>query len=235
VWETPSGKHVRIISRRLVSLVHRHVAAIRYEVTLLDAEAPVVISSQMLANEPTRGDDRDPRQAKVFAGNVLHPRASYARDGRVVLCHQTTKSQLLLACVIDHELESTCPHDVDLQHSEDSGQITFTIRARPGATIRLTKYIAYHTSPRSTPTELCRLAEWTVDRVKTEGFEALLTTQERFVEAFWQRSDVQIANLDAERFKRSTVEVQQAIRFNSFCPSASTVPRGLSGWPTGEA
>ena len=64
LWETPAGKQVLITSRRLVSFVHRHVAAISYRVTLLNAEAPVVISSEMVANEPsarTNGDD--PRQA----------------------------------------------------------------------------------------------------------------------------------------------------------------------------
>ena len=48
LWETPSGKQVRIKSRRLISFRQRHVAAISYEVTLLNAEAPVVISSEML-------------------------------------------------------------------------------------------------------------------------------------------------------------------------------------------
>jgi alpha,alpha-trehalose phosphorylase len=64
LWETPAGKQVRITSRRLVSFTHRHVAAISYQVTLLNAEAPVVIASEMVANAPsahTNGDD--PRRA----------------------------------------------------------------------------------------------------------------------------------------------------------------------------
>lgn len=35
LWETPSGKHVSIHSRRLVSFPERHLAAISYEVTVL--------------------------------------------------------------------------------------------------------------------------------------------------------------------------------------------------------
>src|SRR5207244_389189 len=72
LWETPAGKQVLITSRRLVSFVHRHVAAISYRVTLLNAEAPVVISSEMVANAPsahTNGDD--PRRASVLAGRLL--------------------------------------------------------------------------------------------------------------------------------------------------------------------
>ena len=53
LWETPAGKQVSIKSRRLVSFVHRHVAAITYQVTLLNAAAPIVMSSEMIANEPS--------------------------------------------------------------------------------------------------------------------------------------------------------------------------------------
>src|SRR5678816_1516186 len=81
LWETPAGKQVLITSRRLVSFVHRHVAAISYRVTLLNAEAPVVISSEMVANEPiARANADDPRQARIFAGPVLRQRAGYAKD-----------------------------------------------------------------------------------------------------------------------------------------------------------
>src|SRR5215469_17987580 len=72
LWETPAGKQVLIKSRRLVSFSNRHVAAISYCVTLLNAEAFVVISSEMAINEPgSIVDDNDPRLAKAFLGRVL--------------------------------------------------------------------------------------------------------------------------------------------------------------------
>ena len=75
LWETPGGKQVSIVSRRLVSFADRHVAAISYRVTVLNAAAHVVISSEMAASEPsTNGDPNDPRQTRAFAGRVLHPR-----------------------------------------------------------------------------------------------------------------------------------------------------------------
>ena len=36
VWATGAGRHVRIRSRRIVSLEHRHLVAMTYEVTMLD-------------------------------------------------------------------------------------------------------------------------------------------------------------------------------------------------------
>src|SRR5262249_45027895 len=111
LWETPAGKQVSITSRRLVSFANKHVAAISYCVTLLNAEAFVVISSEMATNEPsvpTNSDD--PRQARAFSSRVPHPRTSYSKDRRIVLCHATEKSRLILTCATDSALETSCPH-----------------------------------------------------------------------------------------------------------------------------
>src|SRR5271165_2142071 len=72
LWETPAGKQVLITSRRLVSFPNRHVAAISYCVTLLNAQAFVVISSEIAVNEPSILDNEggDPRLARAFLGRV---------------------------------------------------------------------------------------------------------------------------------------------------------------------
>ena len=217
LWEMPAGKQVLITSRRLVSFANRHVAAISYRVTLLNAAAPLMISSEMKANEPSASIDvNDPRQTRDFAGRVLHPRASYAKDRRIVLCHATEKSRLMLTCATDHSLDTSCPHAHKVSYAEDFGQVAFTIDARPDCPIHLTKYMVYHTSPMASPEELCGRAEWTLDRVMTQGFEQLLASQEQYMEDFWRRSDVRVRDIREDRTKRSTVEIQQAIRFNLF-------------------
>jgi len=217
LWETPAGKQVLITSRRLVSFAHRHVAAISYRVTLLNAGAPVVISSEMVANEPiARANGEDPRQAKVFTGRVLHHRASYAKDRRIVLCHQTEKSRMTLTCATDQVLETTCTYTDKTIHTEDFGQVAFTIQARTGCPIHLAKYMVYHTSQTASSEELCGRAEWTMDRVVKEGFPQLLSAQEQYMDDFWRRSDLRVRDIREDRVKRTTVEIQQAIRFNLF-------------------
>jgi alpha,alpha-trehalose phosphorylase len=217
LWETPAGKQVSIKSRRLVSFANRHVAAISYYVTLLNAQAFVVVSSEMAANEATvRGGEADPRLARAFSNRVLHPRASYSKDRRLVLCHATEKSRFTLTCATDHTLETSCSHSYKAVHTADFGQVAFTIDARPGCPIQLTKYMVYHTSPTASPEELCGLAEWTLDRVVSQGFPQLLAAQEQYMDDFWRRSDVRLKNVREDRIQRSTVEIQQAIRFNLF-------------------
>jgi alpha,alpha-trehalose phosphorylase len=214
VWETPAGKKVSITSRRLISFAQKRVAAISYCVTLLNADAFVVISSEMTAHGPSVGTTiNDPRLAKVFA---IHPRKAYSKDRRIVLCHATEHSGLTLACATDHALETSCPHSDQITHTDNSGQVAIRIEGRAGHPIHLTKFMVYHITHTATADELCGRAEWTMDRAMAQGFEQLLLAQEHYMADFWQRSDVCITDVWEDRTKRSTVEIQQGIRFNLF-------------------
>jgi alpha,alpha-trehalose phosphorylase len=217
LWETPAGKQVLITSRRMVSLVNRHVAAISYCVTLLNAAAAVVISSEMQANNAIAvTDPGDPRQRKTLTGRVLHHLSSYQNGRRIVLCHATERSQLTLACATDHLLETSCRHFDKVTHGEDFGQAVFTVEAQPHHQIQLTKFIVYQSSAMVPVTELCSRTEWTMDRVVAQGVRQLFTAQEQYLQDFWRRCDVRVTDIREERTKRTTLQIQQAIRFNLF-------------------
>jgi alpha,alpha-trehalose phosphorylase len=216
VWETPSGKRVSIRSRRLVSFEHRHLAAISYEITLLNAPAPVVLSSEMIANEPLPPRmHHDPRQSKVFTEKVLHPKFSYAKEQRIVLCHATDKSRMILACAIDHTLDTACSASWQTHYTEDAGRVVATIDGQVNQSITLIKYMAYHTSHTAAPDDMCTRVERTLDRAVADGFAPLMRSQEQYMQEFWHRSDIQIMTNPAHA-KASTTAVQQAIRFNLF-------------------
>src|SRR5436305_1366240 len=76
-----------------------------------------------------------------------------------------------------------------------------------------------------------------MDQVITHGFQQLLASQEQYMEDFWRRSDVRVRDIREERTKRSTVEIQQAIRFNLFhilqasarAEDAGVPAKGLTG------
>ena len=48
IWVTPSGKEVRIDFERMVSFEEKHLAIMRVDVTVLNADAPVTVSCQMI-------------------------------------------------------------------------------------------------------------------------------------------------------------------------------------------
>src|SRR4030095_12170247 len=128
-------------------------------------------------------------------------------------------------------------HTYKAVHTEDFGQVAFTIEARSGCPIHLTKYMVYHTSPTASSEELCGRAEWTLDRMMHQGFQQLLTAQEQYMDDFWRRSDVRVKDIREDRMQRTTVEIQQAIRFNLFhilqasarAENAGVTAKGLTG------
>jgi len=207
LWETPSGKRVLITSRRLVSFEHRHLAAISYEVSLLDASAPVVISSEMIVPDNAPVSDADPRTGQGFTDQVLLPGRAYTNGQRVVLSHSTRNSGMSLACGVEHIFESECEHYRKSECSDDHAKMVFSVEARPDTPMRLVKYMTYHTSRTAPPDELCARAERTLDRAVEQGLDELLAAQRRCVDDFWQRSDVQI---DGD------LRVQQSVRWNLF-------------------
>jgi alpha,alpha-trehalose phosphorylase len=207
LWETPSGKQVSIRSTRVVSFNHRHVAAISFEVTVLNADAPVVVSSQMVNHETEADAKGDPRRARGFQYKVLLPEVLEARDRRVILGFKTANSHMTLAASMDHNVVTDCPWSCDSEACEDTSKVVFSFDAKQGKPIRITKYLAYHTSRSAPARELCDRAERALDRVRDHGFEDLLRGQREFLDDFWRRSDVVFEGDPA---------VQQALRFNLF-------------------
>ena len=54
VWATPGGRRMRLRTLRLVSFDQRHLAAMQYELMPEEADAEIVISSELLNREPLR-------------------------------------------------------------------------------------------------------------------------------------------------------------------------------------
>jgi alpha,alpha-trehalose phosphorylase len=140
---------------------------------------------------------------------------------------------MTLACGIDHVFETECPHEVDTSHGPDEGQVVFLVDAKPGETIRLVKYMAYHSSRRAPARELCARAERTLNRALRDGFSELVDSQRRHVEDFWRRSDVEVSSRPVMVQGRAPAseDVQQAVRFNLFHVLQATARAEGSGIP----
>lgn len=206
LWEMPSGKQVLIQSRRLVSFQHRHLAAISYEVTVLNAETPVVISSEVLGDRKNQTSDNDPRQAKGFKDRVLLPMGSHVDGHRIVLSYVTKSSRMTLACGIDHMIKTQCHYSCKTGSIDGSGTVVFSVEAKPGVPIHINKFMTYHTSRSAPVDELCARAQRTLIRALGDGFETLQKGQRKFMDGFWRQSDIYI--------EAGHARVQQCIRFN---------------------
>ena len=213
LWETPAGKQVLVESRRIVSFQQRHLAAISYQVTVLNAKAPVVISSQLANLDSEQDEDFDPRKARSFEERPLMGRGHRAENLRVTLSYRTRNSRMTLACGAEHLIETNCQYTTQSECSADLGKVVFTAYALPGEPIKITKFLTYHTSRGAPPLELVDRAERTLDRAVQEGFESLVAGQQAYLADFWDRSDVQVQG-DPTTMDRPEGEFQQAIRWN---------------------
>ncbi len=219
VWRTPSGKRVRVVSKRMVSFPERHLAVAQFEVTMLDDHAPIALSSQILNRQDgedeyhvrskAMGEGHDPRKAENFHRRVLEPvlKSGDVDAGQVVLGYRCADSGMTLAVAADHVIETENEYSQRVQVEDDLAKMTYRIAAEPGKPILLTKLIAYHTSRGVPPRELADRCRRTLDRVGEEGVQQQYDEQRAWLEAFWQRSDVEVPGHD---------EIQQAIRWNLF-------------------
>ena len=212
LWETPSGKRVSIKSTRVVSMVYRHVAAISYEVTVLNAPAKMILSSKLRCPAETgHGQEHmeDPRKSRSFDQSVFIPEVNTVKDQRVLLGHQVRTSKMTIACGADHVTETENEFSYKSECYEDSAKIVYSVNAQKGKSFRLIKYMAYHTSRSAPVIELCGRAERTLNRTVEEGFDELIKGQQRFMDDFWERSDIKTIMHKDRR-------TQQCLRFNLF-------------------
>jgi alpha,alpha-trehalose phosphorylase len=215
LWETPAGKRVRVRSRRIVSFEHRHLAAIEYEVTLLDERAPVIVSSEIELRPPKADGNGDPRR-RALGSRVLEALEQEVEGMRVVLSYRTKSSGMTLGCGIDHVVETSSPFEVEAEASPDGGRVLFSVSGEPDEPIRIVKFISYHTSTRTTGQELLERTHRTLTRAGPSGFEELVSSQRAYLDDFWERSDVEVEGTGSNHSRLSAAAVQQAIRFSLF-------------------
>jgi alpha,alpha-trehalose phosphorylase len=209
LWETPDGRQLLVESRRLVSFHEKHVAAIVYRVTVLNARAALVLVSELVNQAPAlEGGEDDPRLARSLSHEVLTPQRSAGVDRRILLSYVTRNSQMGLACGMDHTLETDCASTFKSNLGESEARVVFHVDADPDKPITLTKYITYHTSRSDKTDELSERAGRTLDRVVGHGFGQLLADQRAYLDDFWKRSDIQIS--------AQHPRAQQCLRWNLF-------------------
>ncbi len=222
LWTTPAGKRLRIRTERMVSLQHRHLAVLRLEIELLEGNAPIVVSSQLLNRQDGEdeyhvasaalGEGTDPRRSRKFPDRVLNPQLQRhepddADGGTVVLGYRCVDSGMTLACAYHHEIETSCAYGIETSVDPDLAKTVFTVEASAGETIGITKFVTYHTSRGIPAEELADRCQRTLARARKSGRAQLYDDQRAWLDDFWAHSDVEI---------EGDPHAQQAVRWNLF-------------------
>jgi alpha,alpha-trehalose phosphorylase len=206
-WTSPAGRAVAVRSTRMVSLTQRAIAAISYEVEVLDAPALLVVQSELVANEqlPARGDD-DPRVEAALT-DPLVAEQHRSDDAGATLIHETRQSGLRVAAAMDHEVYGPDGIKMTSEATEDIGRTTVIARLEPGQKLRIVKYVAYGWSARRSLPALHDQVRAALAAARYTGWEGLLAEQRQYLDEFWETADVEIDG-DAE--------LQQAVRLAVF-------------------
>lgn len=219
LWETPSGKRIRMRDERIVSFEERHLAILRLDITVENSDAPVTISCQLLNRQDGgtvyTGDPMgkkkqagfDPRQSEKITERVLEP-AEYWQDGlRSALSYRVADSGMTVAVVADHTIETDNEYSARQFIEPDIAKNVIRVQAKAGIPIRITKLVSYHSSRGVPPRELIDRCRRSLDRAAIEGVEEQFRKQVDWLAGFWQRSDVRIEGHD---------DLQQATRWCLF-------------------
>jgi len=115
VWLTPSGKKVRVETRRMVSFAARHLATIEMRITLLDADAELTVSSLLVNRQDLGRVDSsavvagtrivDPRKSELMGERVLEAGPSLHDGLRSVLSFRVKNSGMTLGVGVEHEFD----------------------------------------------------------------------------------------------------------------------------------
>ncbi|WP_127476342.1 glycoside hydrolase family 65 protein [Microbacterium sulfonylureivorans] len=218
LWTTPSGKDVRIEYERMVSFEEKHLSVMTVDVTVLNADAPVTVSCQILNRQD--GEDVyggtptapkragfDPRKADRIQERVLQPQEYWQDRLRSALSYRVTDSGMTIAVVADHLVETENPYTARTLIEPDIAKNVFRVQAKAGVPVRVTKLVSYHTSRGVPARELVDRCRRTLDRAMTVGVEAVHVEQRAWLDGFWERSDVRIGGHD---------DLQQATRWCLF-------------------
>ena len=240
MWRTASGKRIGVQTSRLVSMHDRHLAMFTVEVTPLDGDAAITISSLVLNRQDGEdeyhvpaaalGEGMDPRRADSFGRRVLIPQGHQGtEDGTSYLSYRCSNSGMTIAVGVSHEI--ACADAFTTTHRVDPDRACFdvSVAASTGGTVRVTKTAAYHTSRGVPARELIDRCERTLSRVRDDGEAAVLARQRAWFDEFWDCADVQVGTEEGR--------LQQVIRWNLFQLAQATgradgggIPaKGLSG------
>ncbi|WP_327140357.1 glycoside hydrolase family 65 protein [Nocardia sp. NBC_01327] len=205
-WVSPADRGVRVSSIRLVSLVQRSIAAIRYEVQALDRPVRVVVQSELVANEELPAPDADPRAGPTNTAPLVGEEHA-AKGTRAGLVHSTQRSRLYLAAVMDHIVDGPDSTQVESESFPDLGRVTVTTDLQPGQRLRIDKFVAYGWSATRSLPAVRDQVDAAVAGARRTGWDALCAEQREYLDEFWSRADILL---------EGDPEIQQALRFSLF-------------------
>jgi len=185
-WKTLSGKIVNVKIIRLVSMVQRHIAALRYEITP-EQDCEIKLTSQL--NLETI--------SKVKAGDHKKITGMAVKNGADIVNIEIKTSEDKVALAQTYSLEG----------KNDNLNYEFSEKTKAGESLVLDKFFSVFSTMDAAENEISTLVEKEIISARENGFDKLLKEQKSFWENYWNDADIQI---------EGNLQDQQGVRFSLF-------------------
>lgn len=207
-WMSPSGKKVRIHTRRFASFACKNLMTMEYEVTPLNFSGTIRLVSVLDGEVENHTRKTNPLVDYGPFGKHLSAEKISA-EGEILYYEGTAKnSGLTMACASVHQMCGE--YRVKPGKKDDKVWLEFETEGKAGETVVLYKWIAYTSvldMEENSREAFSPFIHEVLQKAKVEGFNQLLDKQRAYMESFWEKVDVQI---------QGDEKLQQGIRFNLF-------------------
>ncbi|MBM7551838.1 glycoside hydrolase family 65 protein [Thalassobacillus pellis] len=204
-WKSPLGKEIDVCFERMVSFVHRELFYIKVSVTPVNFNDVITIVSIMDGDVENFVDASDPRVGGGHA-KLLHVQEADTIEESGFLRSRAESSGLEMACLSFHKgLDDKL---VDISKEADDQRIIFTYQTqgRQEQPVEFSKWNIYVDDLRHSG-ELKQKAQRIRGQLETIDDFQLAKAQRKYLETFWERSDVEVDGDD---------DLQEGIRFNLY-------------------
>jgi len=201
VWTSPTGKKINIEVERIISLTHKHIGTIKYEVTPLNFDGKIKIESFLKGDVQNSHHLRD-RSPLLIEQKGIDTQFSY-------LMVTTKNSDISIGSTIYNKLMGIEEKFLLREENIEGKNIkeVYEIDAEQDKTYRLEKYAAFYTSrDEIEQEEILAQCYQSAKRAKAMGFDEIKAGQIEYLKDYWHYSDVKIEGDEA---------LQQAFRFNA--------------------
>lgn len=189
VWESPKGRRVQIILKRIVSLTNRNLIGISYEVMPLNFSGEVKMVSFMEFDK------------EVNIRDII------CDDSFGVAIVETKNTKFKLSCAMDTKISSGEKVESKSVCEEYGMQSIYKFDGKVNKNIKLEKFNLYYDVKDIETKNLVEKLYTEINDIKKQEFKGLERCQERFMEEFW--GDLKV------NFKKNK-EILTKVRFNEF-------------------
>lgn len=220
LWQSQSGKQLKLQSKRFVSQQRPNVLAIELTITAVNFSGPLTLCSALDARYPGYHKAGDPRVGDMSIANTLSLVQQQLNANGGQMLHSAKGSGTLVAALWQDILPASTTCLSNQEQQANLLQQHYQLQLAEGEAQRLHKFVIYcHDTANSDDNNLIQHAAALLQQACNVGFSKLLAEQQHWWQQYWQGADVAIAG---------DLAMQQGIRFNLFSLAQSAGRNGQS-------